>query len=231
MVSVLQTAGAIVVSINETVYDSTAIGALDVQTSEYRKAVDQYLQMSSLSSTRPSTLNEIYSSGKFLVIPGQYDYINTALASSTSNSSYASTKLRIKNLTTTLRTTFSSNKLDAIIYPEQKNLVVKIGSPSQSGRNGILAALTGYPVVTIPAGFSPPTAEAPIGVPIGMEILGLPWAESKLLNIAAHISDLTHVRRMPAFANGSVEMGAYTAVPTMTPNTSNIPSAYPLGVL
>jgi Asp-tRNA(Asn)/Glu-tRNA(Gln) amidotransferase A subunit family amidase len=231
MVSVLQTAGAIVVSINETVYDSTAIGALDVQTSEYRQDVDQYLQMSSLSSTRPSTLNEIYSSGKFLVIPGQYDYINTALASSTSNSSYASTKLRIKNLTTTLRTTFSSNKLDAIIYPEQKNLVVKIGSPSQSGRNGILAALTGYPVVTIPAGFSPPTAEAPIGVPIGMEILGLPWAESKLLNIAAHISDLTHVRRMPAFANGSVEMRAYTAVPTMTPNTSNILSAYPLGVL
>jgi Asp-tRNA(Asn)/Glu-tRNA(Gln) amidotransferase A subunit family amidase len=120
--------------------------------------------------------------------------------------------------------------LDAIIYPEQKNLVVKIGSPSQIGRNGILAALTGYPVVTVPAGFSPPTDDALIGVPIGMEILGLPWSESKLINIASHISALTHVRRMPSFANISVEVNSYSSVPTITPDSGNIPSAYPIGV-
>ncbi|CZR60926.1 related to glu/asp-tRNA amidotransferase subunit A [Phialocephala subalpina] len=231
MVSVLEAAGATIVSINETVYNATTIATLDVQTSEYRQEMDAYLEMPSLSGTQPSTLNELYNSSKFLVIPSQYNYVNTALRSSTSNSSYAPTKLGIQNLTTVLRSTFSSNSLDAIIYPEQKNLVVKIGSPSQSGRNGILAALTGSPVVTIPAGFSPPTDDAPIGVPIGMEILGQPWSESKLLNIAAHISDLTHVRRMPSFANGSVEVSSYDTVPTITPNASNIPSAYPLGTL
>ncbi|TVY85031.1 putative amidase [Lachnellula suecica] len=230
-VSTLKRAGATVVSIYETVYNATAIASLDVQTSEYREDMDAYLQMSSLSGTRPSTLAELYSSGKFLVIPGQYNYVNTALRSSTSNSSYAPTKLGIQNLTTVLRTTFSSNQLDAIIYPEQKNLVVKIGSPSQSGRNGILAALTGFPVVTVPAGFSPSTGDAPIGVPIGMEILGLPWTESKLLNIASHFSELTHVRRMPSFANSSIEVSSYSAVPTITPNISKIPSAYPVGVL
>jgi len=139
--------------------------------------------------------------------------------------------LGIQNLTTVLRTTFSSNSLDAIIYPEQKNLVVKIGSPSQAGRNGILAALTGFPVVTVPAGFSPPSADAPIGVPIGMEILGRPWSESKLLNLASHISDLIHVRRMPIFANMSVEVPFYSSVPTITPDISNIASVYPIGVL
>lgn len=136
----------------------------------------------------------------------------------------------MQNLTTVLSTTFASNKLDAIIYPEQRNLVVKIGSLAQSGRNGILAVLTGFPVVTVPAGFSPPTGDAPIGIPIGMEILGLPWSESKLLNIAAHISDLTHVRRMPSFANDSVGVSSYSSVPTITPNTI-IPNAYPIGVL
>ncbi|KAE8453785.1 hypothetical protein EG329_009297 [Mollisiaceae sp. DMI_Dod_QoI] len=231
MVSVLKLAGATVIPINETVYNATTIATLDVQTSEYRQEMDSYLEMSSLSGSHPSTLNELYSSSKFLVIPSQYSYVNTALRSSTSNSSYAPTKLGIQNLTTVLRSTFSSNSLDAIIYPEQKNLVVKIGSPSQSGRNGILAALTGSPVVTIPAGFSPPTFDAPIGVPIGMEILGQPWTESKLLNIAAHISDLTHVRRMPSFANGSVEVSAYETVPIVTPNSSNIPGAYPVGML
>lgn len=231
MVSILEAAGATVVSINETVYNATAIATLDVQTSEYRQEMDSYLEMPSLSGARPSTLNELYDSSKFLVIPSQYSYVNTALISSTSNSSYAPTKLGIQNLTTVLRSTFSSNSLDAIIYPEQKNLVVKIGSPSQSGRNGILAALTGSPVVTIPAGFSPPTDDAPIGVPIGMEILGQPWSEGKLLNIAAHISDTTHIRRMPSFATGSVEVCVYDTVPAITPNSSNIPSAYPLGTL
>jgi hypothetical protein len=212
------------------VYNATSIAFLDVQTSEYREDMDSYLQMSSLGGSRPSNLGRLYSSGKFLVIPSQYGYVETSLLSSTSNASYAPIKLAIQNLTTVLRTTFSNNKLDAIIYPEQKNLVVKIGSPSQSGRNGILAALTGFPVVTVPAGFSPPTADAPIGVPIGMEILGKPWGESMLINIASHISSLTHVRRMPPFANMSVEVTSYSSVPTVIPNTANIPSAYPTGV-
>ena len=231
MVSILQSAGATIVSINETVYNATAIATMDVQTSEYREDMDSYLQLPTVGGTHPSTLNELYSSGKFLVIPSQYSYVTTSLRSSTSNSSYAPIKLGIQNLTTVLRTTFAANNLDAFIYPEQKNLVVKIGSPSQSGRNGILAALTGSPVVTVPAGFSPATNDAPIGIPIGMEILGLPWSESKLLNIASHISDLTHVRRMPTFSSQSVEVAAYSSVPTVTPNTSNIPSAYPIGVL
>ena len=61
-----------------------------------------------------------------------------------------------------LEATFAANDLDAVIYPEQKNLVVKIGAPSQAGRNGILAALTGVPVVVVPAGFSEPSDEAPV---------------------------------------------------------------------
>lgn len=117
------------------------------------------------------------------------------------------------------------------MYPEQKNLVVKLGSPSQSGRNGILAALTGFPVVTILAGFSPPSNDAPIGVPIGIEFLGLPWSEGKLLNIDFHISNFKQARRIPSFANGSVEVGAYSSVPTIFPNIGNIPKAYPITVL
>lgn len=231
MVSVLRRAGATVVSINDIVYNATAIATLDVQTSEFREGMDTYLQTLSSEGTHPSTLGELYGSGKFLVIPSQYNYVNTALRSSTSNSSYALVKLGIQNLTTTVKTSFSVDQLDALIYPEQKNLVVKIGSPSQIGRNGILAALTGFPVLTVPVGFSPPSTDAPIGVPVGMEILGLPWTESKLLNIASHIAELKHVRRMPSFANHSVEAVAYEAVPTIVPNTANIPKAYPIGVL
>jgi len=179
---------------------------------------------------------ELYTTPSFLVIPSQYQYINTALRSSpTSNSSIYSTKQSlVANLTHTLHEkTILSNNLTCIIYPEQKNLVVPLGSPSQSGRNGILAALTGSPVITIPVGFSPPTASAPIGIPIGMEILGLPWSEGTLLRVAKGIDDRLHARRPPV-TNGldqPVEVTSeYAQVPKVTPLRDNIPVVYPLAV-
>ncbi|KAJ9155569.1 Amidase signature enzyme [Pleurostoma richardsiae] len=230
MVDTLTRAGASVVNVTDAFFDSTAISAaLDVQTSEYRELLDAYLSGPNLTGSRPVSFNELYASGKFLVIPAQYAYVETALASSTSNASYAAKLRGVQDLTLALRAVFSRDRLDALVYPEQKNLVVKVGSASQAGRNGILAALTGSPVVVVPAGFSPPSGDAPVGVPVGMEILGLPWTEDRLLNIARHISEAAPVRRMPAFANMSVEAGRYDAVPIVTPNRENIPAAYPIG--
>ncbi|KAK3336172.1 amidase signature domain-containing protein [Cercophora scortea] len=233
MVSRLTAAGATVVNISEATYNASGISAtLDVQTYEYRELLDAYLAKPHASSaSRPASFNKLYTSGEFLVIPRQYAYIKTAFRSSTGDTSYATNQQGIQNLTQALAATFANNDLDAIIYPEQKNLVVKLGSASQSGRNGILAALTGSPVVTIPAGFSTPTDEAPLGIPIGMEILGRPWSEDLLLDIARHISDLVPVRRMPEFSSTMVEPRTYESVPVVRPNTENIPLAYPLGVI
>ncbi|ROW13866.1 hypothetical protein VPNG_03512 [Cytospora leucostoma] len=201
----LRAAGATVVNITEAIYNATAISAaLDVQAYEYREELGAYLAGSNLTGDRPASFEELYTSGKFLVIPSQYSFINKSLISSTSNASYFTAQSGIQNLTSALHNTFSANKLDALIYPEQKNLVVKLGSASQSGRNGILAAVTGSPVVVIPAGFSEPSEDAPTGVPVGMEILGLPWSEGKLLNIAQGINEMMPMRRMPSSANGSV---------------------------
>lgn len=235
----LKAAGSTLVQINETIYNATAIAAdLDVQRFEYRELMDQYLQRPSLSGEHPNTLEELYlrkrangAGGQFLVIPSQYEYVNTALVSSTSNSTYFAKQNGIRNLTLALQSTFATNNLDAIIYPEQKNLVVKIGSASQSGRNGILAALTGSPVVTVPAGFSESTSDAPVGVPIGMEILGRPWEEEKLLQIGYQVDLLTHVRRPPQWAREIVAEKEYIKVPKIVSDTGNIPKAYPLGTL
>lgn len=239
VMSRLTAEGVMLVPINDPIYDATAIQAtLDVQRYEYRELMNVYLQRPSLTGDRPQTLDELYSrkvvnntGGEFIVLPSQYEYVNTALVSSTSNATYSQRQQGIRNLTLALLNTFASNNLDAIIYPEQKNLVVKIGSPSQSGRNGILAALTGTPVVTVPAGFSEPTHDAPIGVPIGMEILGRPWDDGKLLGIGYAIEQLLKVRKAPKWAMEAVEVPQYTEVPKVVPNRSNIPSVYPLGTL
>lgn len=235
VVEKLQSAGATVLNITEAIYNTTAISAaLDVQAYEYREGLDGYLAGPNLTGDRPASFSELYTSGKFLVVPSQYSFVNKSFISSTSNASYFTAQRGTQNLTTALHATFSANKLDALIYPEQKNLVVKVGSSSQSGRNGILAAVTGSPVVVVPAGFSEPSEDAPVGVPVGMEILGLPWSEGKLLNIAQGISEMMPVRRMPSFADSTVEVpaGGYegSSVPGVTP-LANVPPEYPVGKL
>jgi Asp-tRNA(Asn)/Glu-tRNA(Gln) amidotransferase A subunit family amidase len=58
--------------------------------------------------------------------------------------------------------------------------------------------MMGFPAIDVPAGFSPPTATAPLGVPVGIEFLGRPWSEAKLLGFAYAFEQATKVRRLPA---------------------------------
>lgn len=235
----LRAQGVTLVPIDDKIFNATAIqAAYDVQRYEYRELMDQYLQRASLGGMQPNTLNQLYnlgaeagSEGEFLVLPSQYEYVNTALVSSTSNATYSERRFGIQELSLALETTFATNTVDAIIYPEQKNLVVRIGSASQSGRNGILAALTGSPVVTVPVGFSNTTDDAPVGVPIGMEILGRPFEEQKLLSIGNAMEMMGRVRKAPEWAREQPEVPQYSAVPVVVPDRKNVPSEYPLGTL
>ena len=87
--------------------------------------------------------------------------------------------------------------LDAILYPQQKILVVPVTAADQSERNGPLSNGTGFPAVTFQAGFSSPTATAPLGVPLGAELLGLDFTEDKLLSYAYALEQAANPRKPP----------------------------------
>lgn len=241
-IATLESAGATIMYINDTtsthLYNATFLTSnLDVQQFEYRDLLTNYLSSPNLTGTHPTSMPDLYTqnlnTSNFLVIPSQYKYIQNALISSPANATYPTHLQAIANLTTSLQQTFTTNNLAVIIYPEQKNLVVPTGSSSQSGRNGILAALTGFPVVTVPIGFGNASESAPIGVPVGMEILSMPWGELDLLKIAKSMDDRIHGRRGPVTGgiNGTVEVGMYDSVPTIKPlGIANVDvNAYPLG--
>ncbi|KAL9098401.1 MAG: hypothetical protein Q9163_005931 [Psora crenata] len=231
-VSKLLAAGAEVVSVTSPHYNSSDIlASCDTQRFEHREQLDEYLSRTSHQGTYPTSFQDLYNSNDFLVIPRQYPLIKDASASSTANASYRQTLSNIDDITSIVKSTFAENDLDALIYPEQSNLVVKIGSQSQVGRNGILAAVTGFPVVTVPVGFSPPTVDAPKGVPIGMEVLGLQWSETELLSTAKSIAEVVTVRKIPQSTEKEVARRKYKAVPKIVPDTRNIPDVYPIGVL
>ena len=93
-------------------------------------------------------------------------------------------------------TVMAANRLDAILYPHQKRLVVPIGE-DQADRNGVLSNSTGFPALTFPGGFSPATATAPIGVPVGLELLGPEWSEPMLFKLAFAFEQAAKVRKPP----------------------------------
>lgn len=96
-----------------------------------------------------------------------------------------------------VKKTFAENKLDALVYPHQQVLVSKVTDNAQPGRNGILASIAMTPAITVPGGFSTPTADAPLGVPIGIEFMGLQWSEPTLLGIAYSYEQATNYRQVP----------------------------------
>jgi len=61
-----------------------------------------------------------------------------------------------------------------------------------SGSSSSLAAVAGYPSVTVPA------AQV-FGLPIGLSFVGRAWSEPKLLALAADFETHTHARRAPEF--------------------------------
>ena len=74
------------------------------------------------------------------------------------------------------------------------------GLPSVVSAECCTVALKVKAEVTVPAGFSEPTDSAPLGVPVGMDILGRPFSEAKLLSLAYSFEQATNFRRPPTSA-------------------------------
>ena len=81
-------------------------------------------------------------------------------------------------------------KLDALLYPTLRRKPARVGDP-QGGSTCQLSASTGFPAISMPAGF---TAD---GLPVGAELLGREWEDAKLVGYAYAYEQATHHRRAP----------------------------------
>jgi Asp-tRNA(Asn)/Glu-tRNA(Gln) amidotransferase A subunit family amidase len=113
-----------------------------------------------------------------------------------SSAEYRRMLLRRNDLRQAVMTLIAANQLDAVLYPHQRRLVVPIGE-EQVERNGVLSNSTGFPAISFPGGFSAPSASAPAGVPVGLEILGPEWSEPLLFKLAYAYQEGAAARRPP----------------------------------
>jgi len=86
--------------------------------------------------------------------------------------------------------TMAANNLDAIVYPTLRVKPVFIGEP-QYGSLCRIAAHSGLPAISAPAGFTPD------GLPVGIELLARPFADGRLLALAFAWEQLEQPRRAP----------------------------------
>jgi Asp-tRNA(Asn)/Glu-tRNA(Gln) amidotransferase A subunit family amidase len=91
--------------------------------------------------------------------------------------------------------------LTAFVYPTIRRKPALIGEP-QIGSNCLISAGSGFPAISVPAGF---TSD---GLPVGVELLGKPFAEPDLVKLAYAFEQANRHRRppptTPALVNGKV---------------------------
>jgi Asp-tRNA(Asn)/Glu-tRNA(Gln) amidotransferase A subunit family amidase len=171
---------------------------LSLMAFEFQPTFNRYL--ASLGASAPvKTFSDFMRRGEFH--PSLQKTLETylAVADGPDRPEYLQQLRRRAELRQAVMTVIAAHKLDAILYPHQRRLVVPIGE-EQVERNGILSNSTGFPALTFPGGFSEPTTTAPLGVPVGIELLGPEWSEPALLKLAYAYEQAARVRKPPISA-------------------------------
>ena len=88
----------------------------------------------------------------------------------------------------------TTHRLDALFAPTGAPAWVTdlVNGDSVSGGSSTLAAVAGYPHITVPAGFA-------MGLPVGVSFFGRAWSEPVLLRIAYAFEQSTKARRAPKY--------------------------------
>lgn len=103
---------------------------------------------------------------------------------------YLSELAKRDRLATALQALMAADKLDALAYPTLRREAAPVGE-MQPGDNCHLSAVSGFPAITVPAGFTP------AGLPVGLELLGRPWSDTDLLGFAYAFEQATRHRVPP----------------------------------
>jgi Asp-tRNA(Asn)/Glu-tRNA(Gln) amidotransferase A subunit family amidase len=100
---------------------------------------------------------------------------------------------RREELGAALLAVMEANDLDALVFPSVKRRPALIGE-GQSGSNCQVSAGSGFPAMALPGGF---TGD---GLPTGLELLGRPFDDVRLVAMAYAYEQAVHPRRSPPAA-------------------------------
>jgi Asp-tRNA(Asn)/Glu-tRNA(Gln) amidotransferase A subunit family amidase len=123
-------------------------------------------------------------------------------------------------VTKTILDLMETQKLDALVYPTIRRKPARIGDP-QGGSTCQLSASTGFPAISMQAGFTPD------GLPVGVELLGRPMDDAKLVSFAFDYERMAKHRKAPS---RTLALGG-AAAPAVLTWQANIRGQLPAGQL
>ena len=186
------------------VIDSVAIAGIDrvnpvfsSNSFETEEATDAYL--AEHANAPYSTLASILLSGR--VTPWRARGMGGLLGKTVRDPGYLEYLLARAELRENVAQAMADYDLDALVYATFDHPVTLIALDAETnpapaddyglGDNRLLSPVTGYPALTVPAGFTPD------GLPVGIEFLGRPFTEAMLLRFGYAFEQATGYRRAP----------------------------------
>jgi amidase len=134
------------------------------------------------------TLREIVDSP--LVIAKRRDELGRSLGRTTDDAGYVKQARVRDELRTLVLKVMADNKLDALIHATYDHAPAVVPK-STPGTNRVIASITAFPAISVPAGFFID------GLPIGIEFLGRPYSEGTLIKAAFGYEQATRHRHPP----------------------------------
>ena len=165
--------------------------------------------------------------------------VSTDRATTLATASATQTRFAVQ---TVVSTCFAQNDLDAVVFPTGNvppGVLTSPEEPSLNDRGIVWSGLSayGFPAMTIPSGFTTQVYDRdasgallppkPAALPVGVQLLGLPFNEQKLITIGAAYQAASQ-KRVPPPAFPPVPQTAITAVTSSVGGT--VPATLGLSV-
>ena len=204
--AVLKAQGAVLVDV-EGPKDRRAIGTAEQQVlmTELKADLNAYLATTPAAVTTRTLADviafNVANPDRILGLFGQDSFIKAQATKGLADSAYIEARAQsLKGATAALDTMLAANTVVALVgittspaWP----IDAVIGDQSPGGGAGGLAAVSGYPHLTVPMG-------AVRGLPVGLSFIGPAWSEARLLGLGYAYEQTSLARVTPTFA-ASVE--------------------------
>jgi Asp-tRNA(Asn)/Glu-tRNA(Gln) amidotransferase A subunit family amidase len=152
---------------------------------EFKFDLNRYLEH---SDAPVKSLTEILESGRFH--PRLEERFRRSENAEKNSDKYFGRLAKRDELAQLLLDTMTTHNLDVLVYPTLRVKPNFVGE-DQSGSLCHIAAHSGMPAISLPAGFTPD------GVPVGVELLARPFEEGRLIELGYAWEKLANPRRSP----------------------------------
>ncbi len=182
------------------------IGELELETlrAEFKASLNAYLATTPPGVTA-RTLDALIAFNKAepreLALFGQEIFEAAAKAPEITDTAYLDKRANAKRLATEALDRMLADGVAAIIAPggAPPGIVDPVNGTRIIGPSTQLAAVSGYPHLTVPMGYV-------MGLPVGLSFMGPAWSEAKLLSLGYAFEQATRARREPEFLHSVADL-------------------------